>query len=366
MSPPKQRKQTGAASVHLLHGPALLPKERRLAELIDELLPEEERDLGVVQCDPGETGIDAILGAIRTPPMFASQCAVVVRPVEALSADEQGRLAQAAGGMAPGTTLLLVTGPEEGSGRRSAPPVAAALRKAVTELGQVHFCEAPRDWDVPKWLVAEAGSLGKRLTPPLAAQFVARAGLDMGRLRMELEKLATYMGDRTDIMAEDIGAVVSEVPEHTIFELVDAIGNKQPARAMRMLDVLLPGGATGGAGDRAGAALSALGMIARQLRLLWQARLLLDRRLPLERPGAVPEDVAAMLPQEHNILQTLKSYSFLANRYAAQARKFSSDELSRALERVAEAEMSLKGQLQGATGDEQLALELMIADLCSP
>ena len=73
-----------------------------------------------------------------------------------------------------------------------------------------------------------------------------------------------------------------------------------------------------------------------------------------------------MLPQDHNILQTLKAHGFLAKRYAAQARRFSADELARALERVAEAEMSLKGQLQGATGDQQLALELMIADLWSP
>jgi DNA polymerase-3 subunit delta len=213
---------------------------------------------------------------------------------------------------------------------------------------------------------AEAGELGKRLAPALAAQFVSRAGHDMGRLRMELEKLATYMGDRADITAADIAAVVSEVPEHTIFELVDAIGSKQPARAMRTLEALLPGGPTGPQGDRASAALSALGMIARQLRLLWQARLLLDRRLPLNRPDAVPADVAAMFPQEHNLLDTLKAYGYLAKRYDAQARRFTSQELSRALERVAEAEMSLKGQLQGASGDEQLALELMIADLCCP
>jgi len=343
-----------------------LIKERRLAELVDELLPAEERELGLVSCDPGEAGIDGILGAIRTPPMFASRCVVIVRPVEGLSAADQGRLAGSAQEMAPGTTLILVTGPEEGTGRRSAPPVAAALRKAVKELGRVHSCEAPREWAVPKWLVDEARALGKRLTPALAAQFVTRAGHEMGRLRMELEKLATYMGERTDITAADIAAVVSAVPEHTIFELVDAIGSKQPAKAMRMVAVLLPGGATGAPGDRAGAALSALGMIARQLRLLWQARVLLDRRLPLDRPSAVPADVAAMLPQEHNILQTLKAYGFLAKRYAAQARRFSSEELSNALERVAEAEMSLKGQLQEASGDEQLALELMIADLCSP
>ncbi|MGD8239822.1 MAG: DNA polymerase III subunit delta [Armatimonadota bacterium] len=354
-----------APSVHLVHGPAELLKERRLAELTDELLPAEERELGLVQCDPGEMGVDAIVAAIRTPPMFASRCVVIVRPVDGLSAGDQGRLGEAARELAPGGRLILVTGPEEG-GRRATAPVAAALRKGVKELGQAHFCQAPREWDVPKWLVSEAQALGKRLTPALATQFVGRAGHDMGRLRMELEKLATYMGDRAEITAEDIAAVVSEAPEHTIFELVDAIGSKQPARAMRMLEVLLPGGAAGGSGDRAGAALGALGMIARQLRLLWQARVLLDRRLSLARPKDVPADVAAMLPQEHNIIQTLKAHSFLAKRYAAQAGRFSSGELSRALERVAEAEMSLKGQLQGATGDEQLALELMIADLCSP
>jgi DNA polymerase-3 subunit delta len=363
---PRGKKQTGAVSVHLVHGPAQLLKDRRVAELLEQMLPEEDRELGTVHCDPDEGGLDGIIGAIRTPSMFASQSVVIVRPVEALSADEQGRLAEAARGLAPGTTLLLVTGPEEGGGRRSGPPVAAALRKAITEVGQIHSCQAPREWDVPKWLVAEAQALGKRLTPAVAQQFVARAGHDMGRLRMELEKLATYMGDRADITADDLVAVVSAEPEHTIFELVDAIGNRQPVQAMRMIAVLLPGGATGAPGDRASAALGAIGMIARQLRLLWQARMLLDRRFSLDRPSAIPADVAAMLPEDHNILKTLKSHGFLAKRYAAQARRFSSDELAKALERVAEAEMALKGQLQGASGDQQLALELMIADLCCP
>lgn len=366
MSPAKQREEHSSAAVHLLHGPATLVKERQLATLLDELLPPEERELGVVHCDPGEVGIDEIVGAMRTTPMFASQQVVIVRPVEGLSAGDQGRLARVMRELAPATALVLITGPEEGTGRRAAPPVAAELRKAVAKLGKVHFCEAPREWDLPKWLVAEAHALGKRLPPAVATPFVARAGHDMGRLRMELEKLATYVGDREDISAADVAAVVSEVPEHTIFELVDAIGTREPARALRMLGVLLPGGPAGPPGDRASAALGVLGMIARQLRLLWQARMLLDRRLRLDRPAAVPAEIAALLPQEHNILQTLKAHSFLARRYAAQARNFSCDELSRALERVAEAEMSLKGQLQGATGDEQLALELMIADLCAP
>lgn len=342
---------------YLLQGSADLLKERAADALIEALLPADQLAMGLRSLDGAEVSVGEIVEAIRTTAMFTDRQVVLVQRVDRLSRGDQERLAEGLAAAAPGTVVILVTGEEDPAARRG-PSAARALLEAVRGRGFVQSFDPPRQWDLPEWAVREASDLGKRLPPRAASLFVSMVGQDLARLRGELEKLALYVGDRADIDEEDVRAVVSRSAEHTIFELVDAVGQRRAADAVAVLPSLLP------ESGRAGAALATLGMVARQLRLIWQARFLADLGYSLNRLDAIPEAVQALLPKEHNILDAVRNRAFLVKRYAQQASNFTQAQLAAALRRVFRTEMILKGQIGDAGGDEQLLLELMVADLC--
>jgi DNA polymerase-3 subunit delta len=181
----------------------------------------------------------------------------------------------------------------------------------------------------------------------------------MDRLCLETEKLALYVGERAEITTEDVRAAASPSLEATIFELTDAVGRKDLAAALTALPSLLP------AQSPESAALMILAMLARQLRLIWQARFLAEQGYSLGRLRETPPELAEVLPVEHNIVEAVKGRGFLVDKLSDQARRYTDAELAVALERVTEVDAALKGQTDRRLG-ARLALEMLLVDLCRP
>ena len=72
----------------------------------------------------------------------------------------------------------------------------------------------------------------------LAALLEAVAG-DANRLASEIEKLSLYVGSERAVTMEDVSAIVPHAAESTIFALVNALGKRDRAGALRSLDVLV-------------------------------------------------------------------------------------------------------------------------------
>jgi len=88
---------------------------------------------------------------------------------------------------------------------------------------------------------AEAESLarraGFRIDPAALDLLVEALGADMARIAVEIEKLALYAGARS-IGVEDIASLVPDARATTIFALVNALGRRDRARALAILDTL--------------------------------------------------------------------------------------------------------------------------------
>ena len=67
-------------------------------------------------------------------------------------------------------------------------------------------------------------------------------GGDAARIASEIEKLALYAGPDRKITAEDIGALVPNAQETTIFALVAALGAGNRAKSLDALDTLVRNG----------------------------------------------------------------------------------------------------------------------------
>jgi DNA polymerase III subunit delta len=69
-----------------------------------------------------------------------------------------------------------------------------------------------------------------------------RVAADLMRLKMEMEKLADYLGKRKKITCQDVAAMVAAEKTADVWELADLLASRQRAKSMEFLDRLLRDG----------------------------------------------------------------------------------------------------------------------------
>jgi DNA polymerase-3 subunit delta len=345
------------ASPTLIYGDAELLKRRAVREYVAAVLPPEERGDALERLDAASDPPAALRGALSALPFLAARKVVLTENFDVLTAAQQKELLPALETSGETVFALLVARPADSRSRQA--PVCAALRKLLEARRGLQECRTPADRQLVGWVSSEAERLGKRLDGWAARALVERCGRDMARLSLELDKLASYVGDSAQITADDVLLVTSPSLEATIFQLTDAVGQRDVSAALSALPALLP------AQNPEGAALGVLAMLARQLRLIWQTRYVVEQGHSLARLDQLPEHVRGWLPAEHGIVESVGNRRFLVEKLSQQAHGFTEDGLAQALQRVAETDATLKGQTDRRL-DGRLALEMLVIDLCHP
>lgn len=97
---------------------------------------------------------------------------------------------------------------------------------------------ADKDWSAKaEGMVAkQLQSLGKKMSPEAMDQFIASIGPQVRLLFNELEKLALYVGDRSRIEPEDVVAIVSRQKQARAFAVGEAFGDRDLPALLRALD----------------------------------------------------------------------------------------------------------------------------------
>lgn len=155
------------------------------------------------------------------------------------------------------------------------------LFKVIDKAGIVlHFGRAKTEATSRQALKDEAEKLfdryGKRLTSGAWAALGGKTGYQLRSSLNELQKLILYTGERPVIDEKDVEAVVSRTKEDSVFDLTNALAEKNTKAALAALAVLL------GQGEHH---LMILTMISREIRHLLQA-------LILTRSGKLPQVTA--------------------------------------------------------------------------
>ena len=171
---------------------------------------------------------------------------------------------------------------------------------------------------------------------PDAADLLAQVSDgDPRSLDQEVRKLLTYAGPGRAVNTEDVRLLVHAAAQTDVFAFVDALASGQQRQALTQLAQFYAQGAQ---------PHFLVGMIARQVRLLNQAKAL-----------AQAGTSAAALPA------ALGMHPFVARKAAGQARRFSAAALVAMHHAVLDADLSIKtGQ-----ADPQLALELLTVQLAA-
>ena len=183
------------------------------------------------------------------------------------------------------------------------------------------------------WVQRRVKSKGGEITPAALKTLVTFVGNDLRLLNQEIEKLLTYVDRARPIEEEDVRLLVSYTQEANVFEMVDAIGQRNSEQALRLLHKLLEDGA---------APLALLGMITRQFRIMMQIK-------ELQGEGLARSEIG----------QRLQLHPFVVQKGARQARNFTMEQLERAYDRLLETDWAIKtGRLEPV-----LALDILLIRL---
>jgi len=178
------------------------------------------------------------------------------------------------------------------------------------------------------------------VAPPVAAVLGEVLGSDLGAIERALEKLSLYLHGRGDVTIPDIEAVVAYTKVHAIYELPDAVGRGDTARALGLLRRMI---SQGGGVRSDGFGVRMVSMLFRQFRQIWKVHSLLADGCP---PARMAE-FAGIPP-------------FRVNDFVRSARLFRRDDLMAALSHLFRADRAMKT----SRGDAEHVLQALVLDLC--
>lgn len=108
------------------------------------------------------------------------------------------------------------------------------LFKLVGKNGYVCECQKKSDKDLKMWMARYLDRSGKKITVNHLNILSERLGDNMDHISTELEKLIAYCGEREVVELEDIDAICTVEITGRIFEMMDAIGNRNPELALQL------------------------------------------------------------------------------------------------------------------------------------
>lgn len=129
---------------------------------------------------------------------------------------------------------------------------AAAINHSTTFYKQAEktgvILELPeeKEWEKEKsaiaWVASTVSSKGKTIEHVACQHLVKQVGTDTSMLHQELEKLLCYIGDRTQITLQDVGAICTSVNVENAWQLGDALFKRDVSTALRISKGLLNDG----------------------------------------------------------------------------------------------------------------------------
>lgn len=196
---------------------------------------------------------------------------------------------------------------------------------------------------------------GKRLAPAARERLRQRAGGDAGALAHEVEKLCLFVGEATTIDPADVDAAVRDLGDAWIFDLTDALANRDARRALPVLRGLL---------ERGDHPLRLLATLHSHVRLLLILRECLDgpwrgRWRPGTRADGFARSLLPLLSEEEQaVLKGVHPYRLAVN--AGQAARLAAARLRRAVADLAALDVKFKS----SRGDPAILLERFVLELC--
>jgi len=211
----------------------------QLQKTVEQQVPEDQKDFNFDLIYGNEATVNQVLNIARSYPMMADQRVVIVRDFYALG---NGSSANDNGEEAPGSLdqfvgyleqpnpscLLLLVSEKTPDGRKK---LGKRLKKG-DHVGYYEF-EEVKDHELPDWIIKWIKTRHDRKINPMAAEVLSQfVGSNLLFLTTEIDKLVTYSEDQEELSAEDVKKVIGHYREYSVFELKDAVMERDLEEAL--------------------------------------------------------------------------------------------------------------------------------------
>lgn len=211
------------APVYLLHGeePFYIDKISNCLE--NNILREDEKDMNQTVLYGKDTDVAMVDSVARSYPFCADYRVVIVK--EAKDLKGIAKLHSYVENPSPSTVLVLCY--KYGKADKK-------LADACAKHGVVFVSDPVRDYQLSKWVMEQVSAHNLRINPDGASMMADFIGNNLSRIDNELEKLRMILGDNQLVTVEAIQKNIGITKEYNIFELIDAIGERNETKAFKI------------------------------------------------------------------------------------------------------------------------------------
>lgn len=267
-----------------------------------------------------ETNPLELIDLAETMPFFAERRVIFVENSGFFKKSAE-QLAEYMHAIAPTAWFVFVEAEVDKRGR---------MFKAVRDAGRTVEFARQNEATLKKWILVLLKKEGKKIAEPTLNYLLQKIGTDMENIYRELEKVFCYTMDRDVVTEADIDAVCIRQVSNQIFDMVEAIALRRQQQALKLYYDLL---------SLKEPPMRILFLIGRQFNLLMQVKELKTKGYDDKRIG-----------------EKTGLHGFIVKKYAAQASRFSMEELKRALAACVAADEAVKtGKM-----NDVMSVELLI------
>ncbi len=317
-------KQKNPGRFYILYGEEDYLCRHYFGKLKELLLDELTGDFNYHKLTAENFSVELLSDSMETLPMMAERSLIHVDEVDlfALDAKDQEAVAELLGDI-PEHCCLVLSYVEFKPDKRKKKLWSAIEKNAV--MAEMFY---QQERELYSWITRHFREEGKQIPTELCAYLLQLCGLSMTRLLGEIAKISAYSG-ATEIVREDIDAVVEPTMEAVVFDITNALADRNFDRAMDRLHVLVKLRAE---------PIAIVGAIGAQMRKLYGAKVLKN---------------ADELVRVYSMSPGAASFAM------TQARRFSQSFCEKAVLLCLDADRKLKS----AREDEGLLLEFLILQL---
>jgi DNA polymerase-3 subunit delta len=321
------------APVYLFIGEEDFLSEECVERVIRDLLTAETKAFNLDIVYGSKADASQVMAHAASFPMMSGMRIVVIKEFDKLVSGESAKELVSAYIARPLESTCLVLLAEKPDFRT----------KPFTDLkksGAVYSFNLLYDNQVPAWIATRCKSMGKEADMEACRLMQAYVGNSLRAIQNELEKLFTYLGERTRVTPEDVADVVGVSRGFTVFDLQKAVGKKNIGEAVRIVKRMIETGET--------PQLSIV-MLTRYFHLVWKV-----------------QDMVHYGASDTEVLTATRISPYYFKDYAEAARRFSSSQIENSLRALLDADRQLKSTSPDPNNLMEMLVFSLIQDIQSP
>lgn len=323
--------------VYLFYGNDESAMHKLVKGLIDKVMDAAMGDMNITRFQENPR-VEDVRDAAYMIPMFGDRRLVLVTNAQdwVRGSKNKDSIIKLMEGLPASTALVIQLNLEIDRGNWKDFAPAHWLRKWMKDQPAGTFfqkeCSLPGIGQMPGLIMKEAKEKKGEFSPEAAQELARAIGNDTLIASLEIDKLLNYVDYQRPVTAEDVRLLTPDISPTSVFDMVDAVGERNISKAAQLLHRLL----------ETEMPIPLFGMIIRQFRLLILAREVLDQ-------GG----------RKQRIEQTLKVHPFVAEKLEKQTALFNMSQLKEIYQRLLTTDEYMKtGQM-----DPKIAMEMFVSEL---